>query len=137
MAEIVNIISFPTDHVRNEHILADFYSRTGLTEKWLQQRANERTWAPSKARIDRARWMAKELTGGSLRTRKGKWAIVPNGSSSSDVDTAFAQEKGMAFNAIESTLFGSFEQRKIPHWLASHYRTWCAIKALNELHHNG
>jgi hypothetical protein len=136
MAEMLKINSFPTDHVRNKQILAKFYSRSGLTEKWLQQQANERTWAPSKARIDRARWMAKKLTGGSLRTRKGKWAIVPNGSSRSEVDTAFAQEKGVTFNAIESTLFGSFEQRKIPHWLASHYRTWRAINALKELHHD-
>lgn len=87
------------------------------------------------ARIERARWMARNLTGGSLRTRRGMWAIVRDGSSRSGLDVAFAQGKGMTFDAIEDMLFGSFEPRDIPNHLASHYRTWRAIKALEELPH--
>ena len=34
----------------------------------------------TKARLDRVRWMAKELVGGSLRTRKGEYGIVRDGS---------------------------------------------------------
>jgi len=132
-AETPIAISLPTKIVRNKQILAEFYSRSGLTEKWLQQRANERTRPPSKARIERARWMAKKLTGDSLRTRRGKWAIVRRGSSRSEVDAAFAQGNAMTFNAIEDMLFGSFDQRKIPYWLASHFRTWRAINALRAI----
>lgn len=133
--EVVGQAELPIGIGAAAEILAEFYRRSGLTEKWLRQRADERTGPPSMARIERARWMARKLTGGSLRTRRGIWVIVRDGSSRSEVDVAFGQGKGMTFNAIEDMLFGSFEPRDVPNFLASHYRTWRAIKALEELLH--
>jgi hypothetical protein len=115
----------------NEAVLREFYTRTGLTEKWLRQQANARTWGPSKARIDRVRSMAKELIGGSLRTREGEWMIVPDGRSYAEVSDTFHAGTFMPFNDIEDQLFVLLEAREIPPWLASHHRTWRAIQALD------
>ena len=132
-SEIIGQAEMPIGIKSADEIVAEFYRRSGLTEKWLRQRADERTSPPSMARIERARWMARKLTGGSLRTRRAVWAIVRHGSSRSEVDAAFAQGKGMTFDAIEDMLFRSFKPREIPNFLASYYRTWRAIKALEEL----
>lgn len=110
--------------------LRDFYANTGLTEKWLRQQVSARSRAPSNARQDRVRWMAKELVGGKLATRKGEWIITTEGRAYRDVTDAFANGDAMPFEDIEDRLYSLIEARGVPPWLSSHYRTWRAIRAL-------
>jgi hypothetical protein len=114
----------------NEWVLREFYGRTGLTEKWLRQRANERqTWAPSKARMDRARSMAK-MTGQHLLKHGDEWLLV-NREAKNHYKAAFDRGDGRPFNHIENELFGALEAKgEIPYWLTSHLSTWRAIQAL-------
>lgn len=79
----------------------------------------------SHARLDRARWMVKELFGASLSTRKGRWAIVTTGAIRAERDAAFAEGRYVDFDVIEDMLFDLLTKRgRVPNWLASDYRTW-------------
>lgn len=72
--------------------------------------------------------MAKELVGGSLRTRKGEWMITNAGRSHREVSDLFANDGGMSFEDVEDLLFRLLEARgDIPPWLAGPYRTWRGI----------
>jgi hypothetical protein len=117
-------------------VLNEFYQRTGLTEKWLRHQINRRTWPPSKARMDRARSMAK-ITGQHLSKQGEEWLLVlareAEGWKRADYKAAFARDEGRSFDDIEDELFRLLEATDgIPAWLATHHSTWLAIQALLE-----